>query len=83
MSPTLFNEALKFWRRYCGLIEITLNEYTVFIRFYVDDQTVLIIDSTDLSYIVKKLEEIFKIFGLIINLTKSECLSKGKNDVDG
>lgn len=82
MFKIYVNDILKTCRRQCQSMGITVVEHSLFTLFYTKDQRVLAEDSDDRSCMVRKLKECYKTAGLTIDLTKSEYIFEGKNNVE-
>lgn len=60
ISPTLFTIYVSgvVLRKLCEKLEIVVNDKTLLILFYADDQIVLAEDTDALSYMVRKLQKV-------------------------
>jgi len=90
MAPTLFkiyiNEALTKWKQHCEIMGIPINDKFLYTLLFADDQVVLAMDEQDSNYMIRKLHEQYKRWGLEINYAKTEQMtigSKGKDMVIG
>ena len=75
LSPTLFkiflDRVLAGWTKKCR----NVGDSTIHTLFFADDQILLAEDRDDLSYMARKLEEVFENSGLKLNMKKSEYLA--------
>jgi len=86
MAPTLFkiyiNKALKKWKKYCGTMGIPINDKFLYTLLFADDQVVVAMDEQDSNYMIRKLHEEYKNWGLDINYEKTEQLIIGRDGDD-
>ena len=86
MAPTLFkiyiNEALKKWKKHCEVMGIPINDKFLYTLLFADDQVVVAMDEQDSSYMIRKLHEQYKQWGLDINYEKTEQLIIGREGND-
>ena len=86
MVPTLFkiyiNEALKKWKKHCENMGIPINDKFLYTLLFADDQVVVAMDEQDSNYMVRKLHEQYKNWGLEINYEKTEQLTIGRDGDD-
>jgi len=86
MAPTLFkiyiNEALKKWKKHCETMGIPINDKFLYTLLFADDQLVIAMDEQDSSYMIRKLHEQYKNWGLDITYEKTEQLVIGREGKD-
>lgn len=86
LAPTLFkiylNEALQQWMKKCRNMGIQIHDKTLFTLFFADDQVVVAADEMDSNYMMRKLVEEYKNWGLTINIKKTEYLVVGERGQD-
>jgi len=84
MAPTLFklhiNEALKKWKQRCETMGIPINDKFLYTLLFADHQVVIAMDEQDSSYMIRKLHEQYKNWGLDINY-KTEQLVIGREEM--
>lgn len=86
LSPTLFkiyiSYALNYWSRKCQAMGIKIDTSYIYTLLFADDQVVLASDADDANYMVRKLHEEYKKWGLEINFEKTEYLVVGSKGDD-
>jgi len=86
MAPTLFkiyiNEALKKWKKHCETMGIPMNAKFLYTLLFADDQVVIAMDEQDSSFMIRKLHEKYKNWGLDITYEKTEQLVIGREGKD-
>jgi Reverse transcriptase (RNA-dependent DNA polymerase) len=80
LSPLIFNAyvevVLREWKRSIGGMGIPINdETTLFTLSFADDQVVIAQDSYDLEFMIKRLYDTYKYWGLQVSLKKTEYLA--------
>lgn len=79
MSPTLFkiyiDICLKSWNKSCGLMGIPINDKHLYHLLFADDQVIIAQDEEDASYLLRKVAEQYKQWGLKINYSKTKYMS--------
>lgn len=70
--------ALQNWTRKCRYMGIQIHpDYYLYNLLFADDQVIITEDTDDASYMLRKLVEEYKIWGLEINFNKTEYLTMG------
>ena len=86
MSPTLFKiyvqEALNQWCKKCSRMGIEMGESNFYTMLFADDQIILANDEDDITYMMRKLLEELKKWGLQVNMSKTEYLCVGTPGTD-
>ena len=82
LSPTLFKvyleEVLKEWKRCCSGMGVPLREDgTLYTLCFADDQVVIAQDEEDANYMTRKLVEVYRKWGMEVNVVKTEKLVIG------
>ena len=82
LSPTLFKvyleEVLKEWKRCCSGMGVPLREDgTLYTLCFADDQMVIAQDEEDANYMTRKLVEVYRKWGMEVNVVKTEKLVIG------
>ena len=82
LSPTLFKiyleYVLKEWKKKCGGMGVPLSEVeTLFTLCFADDQVVVAQDQDDAEYMIRKLVEEYRKWGLKVSISKSEKMTFG------
>jgi hypothetical protein len=80
MSPTLFkiyiDTILKRWSQKCHTVGLPINQdYHLYNLLFADDQVIITQDTEDAEYMLRKLVEEYKKWGLQINFGKTEYLT--------
>lgn len=83
LSPVLFNiyidQALNLWYKKCSEMGIPIEDKTLHSLLFADDQVIFAGDEDDMIYMVNKLMEEYRKWGLNINLQKTEYMCLGKD----
>ena len=86
MAPTLFKiyleEALGEWKRKCSGMGIPVGGEIMYTLLFADDQVIVAGDMDDLSYMLRKLKDEYEKWGLKINMSKSEYLKMGDDELE-
>lgn len=89
LAPLLFKiyleEVLKSWKRKCHRMGITIGDETLYTLLFADDQVIIAEDADDSNYMLRKLQEEYEKWGLILNTKKTEYMVVGdgeRSDLD-
>jgi len=86
LSPTLFkiylNNALKQWTRKCSPMGIWLEDSPIHTILFADDQVVFAEDQQDMTYMLNKLIEEYRKWGLEVNTDKTQYMNIGGTGQD-
>lgn len=78
IAPTLFKiylaAALDKWRRACCSMGISIGNDKLFTLHFADDQVIMAEDEDDVYYMIRKLDEEYRKWGLTINVSKTEYM---------
>lgn len=82
LSPMLFNiyidQALEIWYKKCAGMGFVIGDNTLHSLLFADDQVIFSQDEEDMEYMVRKIDEEYRKWGLNINYNKTEYLCVGK-----
>ena len=86
LSPTLFKiylyNALKQWTRKCSPMGIWVEDTPIYTMLFADDQVVFAEDQQDMTYMLNKLTEEYRKWGLEINTDKAQYMNIGGTGQD-
>lgn len=74
-------EALREWKRKCHGMGIPIGTETLYTLLFADDQVIIASDMDDAGYMLRKLIEQYGKWGLTINISKTEYLAIGGNEM--
>jgi len=81
ISPTLFKiyveKVVNIWKRKCSGVGYNVDNTTIYMLQFADDQVVMAQSKEDLDYMCQKLQEEYSKWGLIVNIAKTKCMSLG------
>lgn len=84
VSPTLFKiyiaMALKNWKRKVQGMGIEIDDSCLFTLQFADDQVIVANDKEDVQYMMRKLIEEYREWGLTVNIAKTKYLCVGTQD---
>ena len=82
LSPMLFNiyvdQALEVWYKKCDRMGFEIGDKTFHSLLFADDQVLFAQDGDDMEYMVRKIDEEYRKWGLNINYNKTEYMCIGK-----